>query len=224
VLIFALYFVHLTAIATLRDTKSVVNLFQNKTIVYTARMATILGCNFDFQWYPLDEQVCDLKLESCNINNLTRVTKTSIISYLDKLNFCIFPDTLPDTFVRYQWEILQAPVSISNVQLLQHQIDLPLEHGNGTEGRWGRSDRYPYVYLRFRFARKLGHYIIQDYIPTTLVVILTWFNFWLDMDEFPVRVALLITCMLTIVTMHTSSKGAIPPVNYITVGNKTVFT
>jgi hypothetical protein len=52
------------------ERKSVVNLFQNKTIVFKARMAAILGCSFNFQWYPLDKQVCDLKLESCMYHKL----------------------------------------------------------------------------------------------------------------------------------------------------------
>jgi len=104
--------------------------------------------------------------------------------------------------------------------LLQYALELPVEKGNGTEGRWGRSDKYPYVYLRFRFERKLGNWLIQVYIPTSLVVILSWFSFWLGLDAIPARVSLLITCMLTIVTMHTSLKGAIPPVNYIKVSNK----
>lgn len=75
---------------------------------------------------------------------------------------------------------------------------------------------YAYIQVNFTFERKLGNNIIQVYTPTVLVVVLSWFSFWLGLDAIPGRISLLVTCMLTLVTMHTGMKTNCPPVHYIT--------
>lgn len=50
-----------------------------------------------------------------------------------------------------------------------------------------------------------------------LVVMLSWFSFWLGLDAIPGRVTLLVTCMLTLVTMFTGLRADIPPVAYVKV-------
>lgn len=57
--------------------------------------------------------------------------------------------------------------------------------------------------------------MIQTFAPSSLVVMLSWFSFWLGLDAIPGRVTLLVTCMLTLVTMFTGAD--IPPVAYIKV-------
>ena len=37
----------------------------------------------------------------------------------------------------------------------------------------------------FYVDREIMHHIIQSYIPTTLIVIISWFSFWLDVEAVP---------------------------------------
>jgi hypothetical protein len=53
------------AISSLTDVQTEVHVYKNKTIVVSAKVMATLGCSFEFQWYPLDTQSCDLKIESC---------------------------------------------------------------------------------------------------------------------------------------------------------------
>lgn len=69
----------------------------------------------------------------------------------------------------------------------------------------------------FRFERQIGHHLIQTFAPSTLVVVLSWFSFWLGLDAIPGRVTLLVTCLLTLVTMFTGLRTDIPPVAYVKV-------
>lgn len=71
----------------------------------------------------------------------------------------------------------------------------------------------------FRFERQIGHHLIQTFAPSTLVVMLSWFSFWLGLDAVPGRMTLLVTCMLTLVTMFTGLRSDIPPVAYVKVKN-----
>lgn len=73
--------------------------------------------------------------------------------------------------------------------------------------------------VNFRFERQIGHHLIQTFAPSTLVVMLSWFSFWLGLDAIPGRVTLLVTCMLTLVTMFTGLRADIPPVAYVKVNS-----
>lgn len=70
----------------------------------------------------------------------------------------------------------------------------------------------------FYIINILGHHLIQTFAPSSLVVMLSWFSFWLGLDAIPGRVTLLVTCMLTLVTMFTGAD--IPPVAYVKVNMK----
>ncbi|CAK5077849.1 unnamed protein product [Meloidogyne enterolobii] len=59
------------------------------------------------------------------------------------------------------------------------------------------------------------HHIIQTYVPTSLIVVISWFNFWLDIDTAPARVTLSITTLLTIETQANAVKLALPEVSYM---------
>lgn len=76
---------------------------------------------------------------------------------------------------------------------------------------------YSRLSVNFRFERQIGHHLIQTFAPSTLVVMLSWFSFWLGLDAIPGRVTLLVTCMLTLVTMFTGLRADIPPVAYVKV-------
>jgi hypothetical protein len=39
----------------------------------------------------------------------------------------------------------------------------------------------------FHLQRDIGYYVIQVYIPSILIVILSWVSFWLDIEAIPAR-------------------------------------
>jgi hypothetical protein len=38
--------------------------------------------------------------------------------------------------------------------------------------------------------RQFEFYLIQTYLPTILIVILSWMSFWIDMEAVPARITL----------------------------------
>ncbi|KAG7272331.1 hypothetical protein CRUP_009740, partial [Coryphaenoides rupestris] len=67
--------------------------------------------------------------------------------------------------------------------------------------------------VRFHLERQMGYYLIQMYIPSLLIVILSWVSFWINMDAAPARVALGITTVLTMTTQSSGSRTSLPKVN-----------
>lgn len=65
----------------------------------------------------------------------------------------------------------------------------------------------------FHVDREITHHIIQSYIPTSLIVIISWFSFWLDVEAVPGRVSLSITTLLTLATQSSAARMALPQVS-----------
>jgi len=69
----------------------------------------------------------------------------------------------------------------------------------------------------FTFERRLGYAFIQMYVPTVLIVALSWLSFWVSKDAVPARVALVVTTVLTIVTLMGSFRSSVPKVRPVIV-------
>src|SRR5690606_18191142 len=50
------------------------------------------------------------------------------------------------------------------------------------------------------FAKKFSLGVVKVYIPSAMIVVLSWTSFWLDVECVAARVSLAITAMLTFVT------------------------
>ena len=67
------------------------------------------------------------------------------------------------------------------------------------------------------FKRRLGYYLFHTYVPTCLIVIMSWISFWIKPEAVPARVTLGVTSLLTLSTQHANSQKSLPPVSYIKV-------
>lgn len=52
--------------------------------------------------------------------------------------------------------------------------------------------------VRLSLKRAIGHHLVQSYLPSILIVVISWVSFWLDVDAIPARVTLGVTTLLTI--------------------------
>ncbi|XP_059620893.1 glycine receptor subunit alphaZ1 [Phlebotomus argentipes] len=174
-------------IATLTHKFSSVTLYRNKTVRYAARMHAIIACQMEFQLYPMDIQICPIYIESFSYSNQK---------------------------VRLKWS--DSGVTLNpELKLLQYNLGQPLELEESDGYMPEKVGNFSRLTVYFRFERQIGHHLIQTFAPSSLVVMLSWFSFWLGLDAIPGRVTLLVTCMLTLVTMFTGLRADIPPVAYI---------
>ncbi|XP_063233163.1 glycine receptor subunit alpha-2 [Bacillus rossius redtenbacheri] len=174
-------------IARLTHKFSSVTLYRNKTVRYAARMHAIIACQMEFQMYPVDIQVCPMYIESFSYN---------------------------DQKLLLRWGADGVTVN-PELKLLQYHLGQPLglEHTSGYMHE--KEANFSRLVMYFRFERQIGHHLIQTFAPSSLVVMLSWFSFWIGLDAIPGRVTLLVTSMLTLVTMFTGLKSDVPPVAYV---------
>ena len=62
--------------------------------------------------------------------------------------------------------------------------------------------------------------MFHTYIPTCLIVMMSWISFWIKPEAVPARVTLGVTSLLTLSTQHANSQKSLPPVSYIKVCNR----
>ena len=62
--------------------------------------------------------------------------------------------------------------------------------------------------------REFSYYLLQLYIPSFMLVIVSWVSFWLDKDSVPARVTLGVTTLLTMTTQSSGINAKLPPVSY----------
>ncbi|UYV62332.1 hypothetical protein LAZ67_2000137 [Cordylochernes scorpioides] len=52
-------------------------------------------------------------------------------------------------------------------------------------------------------------------MPTTLIVVISWVSFWLEVDSIPGRITLGVTTLLTISTESRDQQANLAPVSYV---------
>ncbi|EPB75235.1 Neurotransmitter-gated ion-channel transmembrane region [Ancylostoma ceylanicum] len=124
-------------------------------------------------------------------------------------------DAYPESVLRLVWSIKEGVLPIDRnpeITMPDMQLkDIRTGYCNGTyaTGVWSCMTAVFYV------EREMMHHVMQTYLPTALIVVISWFNFWLDVDSAPARVSLSITTLLTISTQANAVKLALPEVSYM---------
>ncbi|XP_047475748.1 glycine receptor subunit alpha-4-like [Penaeus chinensis] len=160
-------------------------LYQDNTILYMVKLTLVLSCAMNFQIYPHDTQECHMKIES-----LSHTT--------DDLVFMWDPN---------------VPLEVDrNIEL--PQLDLVKKY-TGDCTQVYSTGNFTCLEIVFTFKRRLGYYLFHTYVPTCLIVIMSWISFWIRPEAVPARVTLGVTSLLTLSTQHANSQKALPPVSYI---------
>ncbi|CAB1328840.1 unnamed protein product [Coregonus sp. 'balchen'] len=138
-------------------------------------------------------------------NKLLRVFKDGTVLYIGyTMNDLIF-----------EWESKDKnPVQVAaGLTLPQFIMRDEKELGYCTKSY--NTGKFTCIEVKFHLERQMGYYLIQMYIPSLLIVILSWVSFWINMDAAPARVALGITTVLTMTTQSSGSRASLPKVSYV---------
>lgn len=116
--------------------------------------------------------------------------------------------------IMYKWGIDgKGSASLSdNVELPQFKVK-GLKQKSKVE--MISSGNYSRLVCEIEFVRSMGYYLIQIYIPASLIVIISWVSFWLHRNASPARVQLGVTTVLTMTTLMSSTNAALPKISYI---------
>ncbi|XP_012348266.2 glycine receptor subunit alpha-3-like [Apis florea] len=71
------------------------------------------------------------------------------------------------------------------------------------------------ISITFKLAREMGFFMMDYYIPSILIVVISWVSFWLHMDASPPRIVLGTNTILTFMTLASKVENSLPKVSYI---------
>ncbi|XP_031623437.1 glycine receptor subunit alpha-2 isoform X2 [Contarinia nasturtii] len=160
-------------------------LYRDKTLLYMAKLTLHLSCAMKFESYPHDTQVCSMLIESLS-------------------------HTVQDLV--FIWNMTDALVVNDDIELPQQDIskiytnDCTIEYSTGN---------FTCLAVVFELRRRLGYHLFHTYIPSALIVVMSWISFWIKPEAIPARITLGVTSLLTLATQNTQSQQSLPPVSYV---------
>uniref|UniRef100_A0A1I8G8X9 Gamma-aminobutyric acid receptor subunit beta n=1 Tax=Macrostomum lignano TaxID=282301 RepID=A0A1I8G8X9_9PLAT len=168
------------------EQNKMVRLYGDGRIIYGMRFTTTLACMMDLHYYPLDVQNCTVEIESYGY---------------------------PTEDVTMQWKNGQSAVDGAD------RVKMPqftLEHFEVSTTTISLSTgSYQRLSLIFRLRRNVGFFVFQTYLPSILIVMLSWVSFWINHEATSARVALGITTVLTMTTISTGVRSSLPRISYV---------
>lgn len=161
-----------------------IRIFPYGSVLYSIRVTLTLSCPMNLKLYPLDKQVCSLRMASYGWTT-------------DDLVF-LWKDGDPVQVVKN--------LHLPRFTLQKYHTDYCNSKTNTGE--------YSCLKVDLLFKREFSYYLIQIYIPCCMLVIVSWVSFWLDQSAVPARVSLGVTTLLTMATQTSGINASLPPVSY----------
>jgi anionic glutamate receptor len=131
-------------------------------VLLSIRLSLTLACPMNLKYYPLDRQTCQIRMGSYS-------WPTKDLSF-------IWKDTDP----------IQIPVG---KQLPRFTMT---SHAFSTCNHVTATGEYSCLNSTFTFQRELGYYMIQNFLPCGMIVMVSWISFWLGASTIDARVVLIL--------------------------------
>ncbi|KAM9834187.1 gamma-aminobutyric acid receptor subunit pi [Syngnathus acus] len=161
-----------------------IRIFSNGTVLYALRITATIACNMDLTKYPMDRQVCTLQLESWGYN----------------LQDVVFYWTRGNDSVR----------GLDTLRLAQYSVE---SYYTSVSEAVYETGQYPKLVLHFALRRNVLFFILETYVPSTLLVVLSWVSFWISQSSVPARTCIGVTTVLTMTTLMMGARTSLPNAN-----------
>ncbi|XP_048190000.1 gamma-aminobutyric acid receptor subunit pi [Perognathus longimembris pacificus] len=161
-----------------------IRLFSNGTVLYALRITTTVTCNMDLSKYPMDTQTCKLQLESWGYDG---------------------------SDVEFTWLRGNDSVrGLENLRLAQYTVQRYFTSVTTSQQETGN---YTRLVLQFELRRNVLYFILETYVPSTFLVVLSWVSFWISLDSVPARTCIGVTTVLSMTTLMIGSRTSLPNTN-----------
>ncbi|XP_015930128.1 glycine receptor subunit alphaZ1-like [Parasteatoda tepidariorum] len=154
-------------------------------LLYMLRLKLTFSCMMDLYRFPLDSQVCTIELAS-----FSKTTSELHLKWSEKN-----PVNLFEKLKLPQFEIKNVTTSLCSEKF--------------------HIGEYSCLKAEFNLQRSIGYHLVQSYLPTILIVVISWVSFWLDVEAIPARITLGVTTLLTISSKSSGIQSNLPPVSYV---------
>ncbi|XP_037936101.1 pH-sensitive chloride channel 2 [Teleopsis dalmanni] len=166
------------------------------TVIVSSRIKATLHCWMNLQKFPFDAQHCSTVLESWMYN-----TSELVLNWEQKRPITFDPALHLTEYVLHG---VVANETIINADLSD------LRHG-------AFAGNYSSLSFTMHLSREVGFYIMDYFLPSILIVSISWVSFWLQADQSAPRITLGTATLLTFITLASAQGKTLPKVSYIKV-------
>ncbi|EGT59284.1 hypothetical protein CAEBREN_10979 [Caenorhabditis brenneri] len=163
------------------------------TVAYSCRCTLTVACSLNLRYYPMDQQMCAIRVLS-----YAYIAKQVNVTWFDK------------NPVRFNEEIGLPEFQIEHVSNAycngSYQYALTADSF--------KSDDFSCLTGNLYLSRSIGYNLVQSYIPTGLIVMISWVSFWIDRRAVPARVTLSFTTLVSLTTLGNGLRFGLPQVSY----------
>ncbi|KAI5085962.1 gamma-aminobutyric acid (GABA) A receptor, pi precursor, partial [Silurus meridionalis] len=216
-----------------------IRIFPNGTVLYALRITTTVACSMDLTKYPMDKQTCTLQLESCKSYMLFshRQPSSFPVGLITNVVFTVKPRT--HTQIRHSvvfhgidfflnrhvlltggynvkdvvfcWTRGNQSVSgLDTLQLAQYTLE---DYYTSESEAVYETGMYPKLIFHFQLRRSILYFILETYVPSSALVVLSWVSFWISQSSVPARICIGVTTVLTMTTLMMGARTSLPNAN-----------
>nr|CAH0109575.1 unnamed protein product [Daphnia galeata] len=171
---------------TVTTSNEFVRIRHDGEISRSMRITITASCPMNLKYFPLDSQLCPVEIESFGFTT---------------------------NEIWYKW--VDGPKAVSifpEVELPQFQV---MGYRKREYSYSLTTGNYSRLACDIQFVRSMGFYLIQIYIPSSLIVVISWVSFWINRNAAPARVSLGVTTVLTMTTLMSSTNAQLPKISYV---------
>lgn len=139
----------------------------------------------DLTAFPMDEMRCELIFESYSFNTAK---------------------------VRLFWKETDPVLILGSTQLPDFNL---YDHSWGKKQFEYPAGKWDQLSVTFYFKRSYGFYVMQMYLPTYAMVLISWVSFWLDAKSLPARVTLSVSTLISLTLQYGNVARSLPKVSYL---------
>ncbi|KAI3388292.1 hypothetical protein SNEBB_003982 [Seison nebaliae] len=175
-------------IHTIPQPNKLIRLRRNGTIVYSMRLTIRSSCHMNLKHFPMDTQVCPLFLGNAYYDDEV------IYRWKMGINSSVKFET--NSRGLSQFDLIKAPLYESYME--------------------GIAGNFSILQINFYLIRHMGYFLLQVYLPCTLLVFLSWVGFFLNREATSDRIALGVYTVFTITFLTLEARNDLPKVPYTT--------
>ncbi|KAI4813262.1 hypothetical protein KUCAC02_024600, partial [Chaenocephalus aceratus] len=113
--------------------------------------------------------------------------------------------------IMFYWTRGNESVSgLDTLQLAQYTVE---DHYTSVSEAVYETGNYPRLVFHFELKRSILYFILETYVPSSLLVVLSWVSFWISLSSVPARICIGVTTVLTMTTLMMGARTSLPNAN-----------
>lgn len=159
------------------------------SLIFSQKLTVKLSCPMQLWNFPLDTQICRLEIGS-------------------------YGYSMTDLEFRWWGALMSDHVTMSKVLHL-NEFSRPTHKTGYCHKSYKTTGQFACIYVEFCLARKFGFYLIYTYLPSVLIIIISWLSFLIDYHAVPARISIGLLSILALMTESAATLQKLPRVSYI---------